>query len=205
MSKIIKQTMYGYDYEIEVDERDRPLITYRIEKDGSKSFVCSYEYYGDIIKSFKREDGYETNRDIVDGKVVRDYDNKGNEICFKYDDRGNIIEKISNTINKKGTEYFKFDELNRLIESSNDSGYVKKISYYDDTENIKHTEDSLGMEYDYYINGNIKNHRDKTNGISYTMEYYDDNSPKFYADNRGTVIEYNIDGTIAKMVKSKNK
>ena len=61
------------------------------------------------------------------------------------------------------------------------------------------------MEYDYYINGNIKNHRDKTNGISYTMEYYDDNSPKFYADNRGTVIEYNIDGTIAKMVKSKNK
>ena len=53
------------------------------------------------------------------------------------------------------------------------------------------------------INGNIKNHRDKTNGISYTMDYYDDNSPKYYADNRGTIIEYNIDGTIAKMVKSK--
>ena len=26
---------------------------------------------------------------------------------------------------------------------------------------------------------------------------------KYYADNRGTIIEYNIDGTIAKMVKSK--
>ena len=51
MSKIIKQTMYGYDYEIEVDEKDRPLLAHRIEKDGSKSFVCSYEYYGNIINN----------------------------------------------------------------------------------------------------------------------------------------------------------
>lgn len=205
MSKIIKQTMYGYDYEIEVDEKDRPLLAHRIEKDGSKSFVCSYEYYGNIIKSFKREDGYESNRDIVDGKVVRDYDNKGNEIIFKYDDRGNIIEKTSNTASKKGTEYFKFDELNRLIESSNDSGYVKRISYYNDSDSIKHTEDSLGIEYDYYENGNIKSHVDKTNNISYTMEYYDVDMPKRYVDNKGTIIEYDKEGKITKMVKPENK
>lgn len=203
MCKIVNKTINGFEYEYKVDEKDRPLEVYRLNKDGSKDFVCLYEYYGDILKHFKREDGYESDRDIVDGKVVRDYDNLGNEIKFKYDDNGNIIEKIINTKTRQETHYFEFDDLNRLIKSQTGNNYIKTYEYFGNTTNIKFTEDSMGMQYEYYEDGKVKSHRDLTNGVSYTMEYFDNSDiVKKYIDNMGNVIEYNEDGTIKNVTES---
>lgn len=205
MCKILNKSIGGFDYEYKLDEKDRPIEIHRLRKDGTKEFVALYEYYGDILKYYKREDGYESNRDIVDGKVVRDYDNQGNEIKFIYDNRGNIIEKIIDTQSRKETHYFEFDDLNRLTKMQVAGGYTKSYTYYGDTNNIKHDEDSMGMEYDYYENGAVKSHRDKTNGISYSMEYYDNGVVKRYVDNIGNIIDYNEDSSIKSITKPDNK
>jgi YD repeat-containing protein len=206
MCKIVNKTIGGFDYEYKMDEQDRPLEIYRIKQDGTKKFVCSYEYYGDILKHYKREDGYESDREIVNGKVVRDYDNQGNEMKFKYDDRGNIIEKVINTQARQETHYFEFDDLNRITRMQVEGGYTKTFTYHGDTEHIKHTEDSMGMEYDYYENGRVKSHRDRTNGIAYSMEYYQNSDiVKRYIDNKGNIIEYNEDGSVSNMTKTDDK
>lgn len=200
MSEIITKKVNGVNYKYVMTDDGKPQEIYIINNDGTEEFVCSYEYYGDIIKRYVKSDGYESNRDIVDNKVIRDYDNRGNLIEYKYDNNGNILEKkITRT--ETNIEQYEYDDLNRVIKITSDTtGYWKKTEYYDDTETPKYTIDSFGIEYGFDRNKNVIAHSDPNSGLSYKMTYYEGtNIVKSYTDNANNTIYYDKEGNIIDM------
>ena len=179
---------------------DTTIVIFYYNENDSLSSITQYNNSSFRSKSLKK---YNTNRKVIEIINLDKNDSEISKIIFKYDKKGNLIEKFNNGCGFQKITY-KYDKLGYLIEEEQYSGHFNTRIKYNNCKKI--IEDENYNEEGEIFNKQIYNYDNKGNLISKDLYNRYSNSifrTKIYKyDDFGNLteeVEYEIKKPISKL------